>query len=257
MKGIAVEEITKAYGHVEALRGVTLSVGPGEIVALLGDNGAGKSTLARIMSGTDKPTSGEIRLDDRAAHFDSVRDAQAMGVEMVYQDLALAPDLTVTENIFLGRELPRPGPLSALGMLDRRTMNAQAMNALERLAIKTIGPDALVSDLSGGQRQAVAIARALIRAKTVLLLDEPTAALGPRQSDLVCDAIRKVASSGIAILIVSHDLERMRQLASRIAVLYRGRIVLNAPPSGLEVESIVAAMMGKGSDNTERGDERA
>jgi simple sugar transport system ATP-binding protein len=244
VRGIAVHEVTKNYGHVEALRGVNLAVAPSEIVALFGDNGAGKSTLAKIMSGASHPTTGEIQVDGETVEFHSVRDAQSKGVEMVYQDLSLASDLTVAENIFLGRELPAKRPLARIGMLDRRAMDEQSMAVLDRLAIRGVLPRALVSDLSGGQRQAVAIARALTRAKTALLLDEPTAALGPHQSDLVCNAIRAVAATGIALLVVSHDLERMRKLASRITVLHRGRIVLDVPPANVKVESIVAAMMG-------------
>lgn len=250
MEGIVAEGITKHFGHVEALRGVDLHVRPGEIVALLGDNGAGKSTFSKVLSGHHAPSGGRILLNGEQVTFQSVRDAQAAGVEMVYQDLALAPDLTVAENVFLGREIPAAAPYSWLGLLNRPKMAAESAEVLKMLAIQGITPTIAVADLSGGQRQAVAIARSLLRARTALLLDEPTAALGPRQSDLVCDTIKAVAAKNIAVLVVSHDLERMLTTATRIAVLHRGRIAMDEPASGLSIRDIVSAMMGRQNETT-------
>lgn len=258
MGGLSIRHVSKRFGHVEALRGVSLDVATGEIVALLGDNGAGKSTLAKVMSGHHAPTEGHVLLNGRQVAFDSARAAQAAGVEMVYQDLALAPDLTVAENVFLGRELPRPGAGRWLGMLDRREMADETSRILATLSIHGLSAATPVEELSGGQRQAVAIARSLLRARTALLLDEPTAALGPRQSDLVCRAIERVAERQIAVLVVSHDLERMLRTATRIIVLHRGRVALDSPAAGLTVPLIVAAMMGDGQPDAKGGpDDRA
>jgi ABC-type sugar transport system ATPase subunit len=244
VRGIAVHQLSKHFGHVEALRGVTFKIEAGEIVALLGDNGAGKSTLAKTLSGHHQPSEGQILLNDRPVAFASVRDAQSAGVEMVYQDLALAPDLTVSENVFLGRELAASGIKRWLGMLDRARMEHESSDVLGKLAIQGVAPSMQVEDLSGGQRQAVAIARSILRTRAALLLDEPTAALGTRQSDLVCEAIQQVAAKDIAVLVISHDLERMLRIATRILVLHRGEIVMDQPADGLGVADIVTAMMG-------------
>jgi simple sugar transport system ATP-binding protein len=237
--------ITKSFGHVHALRGVDLTVRGGEIVALLGDNGAGKSTFVRILSGVHRADRGEVLVDGRPVTFDSTHDAQAAGVDVVYQDLALTPDLTVTQNVFLGRELPAAGIGHWFGRLDESRMVQETTAILETLAIKGIPASAPVAELSGGQRQAVAIARSLLRARTLLLMDEPTAALGARQSQLVCDAITRAADTGLALVVVSHDLERMLRVATRIVVLHRGVIAMDRRPEELDVPTIVAAMMGE------------
>ncbi len=251
MRGNAAQGIFKRFGHIEALRGVSRTIEPGEIVALLCDNGAGKSTLAKVLSGHSAPSEGHVLMAGEPVNFGSVREAQAAGVEMVYQDLALAPDLTVAENIFLGREIPAAAPWNRLGMLDRAEMARQSSEVVKTFAVQGITPFLAVEDLSGGQRQAVAIARSLLRARIALLLDEPTAALGPRQSDMVCDAIRAVASKGIALMVVSHDLERMLTTATRIVVLHRGQIAMDRPSAGLQVPEIVSAMMGRHTERVE------
>jgi ABC-type sugar transport system ATPase subunit len=240
-----VRGVRKSFGHVEALSGVDLQIDAGEIVALLGDNGAGKSTLVKVMCGVYQPDHGSIELDGRPVSFTNSFDAAEHGVEVVYQDLALAPDLSIRENIFLGREVPARGWRRLLGLMDKDAMARESQDVLATLsAAEGIPTDLPVSELSGGQRQAVAISRSVLRARKALLLDEPTAALGVRQSELVCDAIKRVAASGLAVLVISHDLERMLRTAHRVVVLHRGRVAMNAATSGLTVASVVEAMMG-------------
>jgi ABC-type sugar transport system ATPase subunit len=240
-----VRGIQKSFGHVEALSGVDLHIEAGEIVALLGDNGAGKSTLVKVMCGVYQPDHGSIELDGRPVAFASSFEAADQGVEVVYQDLALAPDLSIQENIFLGREVPAPGWRRLFGLLDRTAMARESQKVLATLsAAQGIPTDLPVSELSGGQRQAVAISRSVLRARKALLLDEPTAALGVRQSELVCDAIRRAAAGGLAVLVISHDLDRMLRTAHRVVVLHRGRVAMNAGVNGLTVTAVVEAMMG-------------
>jgi len=239
-----VRNVRKSFGHVEALRGISLSVDSGEIVALLGDNGAGKSTLVKTMCGVYQPDEGTVEIDGAATKFASSHDASAQGVEVVYQDLALVPDLSIQQNIFLAREIPASGIGRVFGQLDHRRMAAETREVLETLGIRGIPTDVPVSELSGGQRQAVAIARSVLRAKRALLLDEPTAALGVRQSELVCDAIVRAAANGLAVLVISHDLERMLRTATRIVVIRRGEVAMDEPSEGLTVTRIVEAMMG-------------
>lgn len=242
----AVADITKSFGHVEALRGVSLSINAGEIVALLGDNGAGKSTLVKVMCGVYRPDGGEILLGGERVELRDSMAASAHGIEVVYQDLALAPDLSIQENIFLGREIPASGWRRWLGLMDTRSMARRSEEVLQTLSAARGVPTTLpVSELSGGQKQAVAISRAVIRAQRALLLDEPTAALGVRQSEFVCDAIRRTAEEGLAVLVISHDLDRMLRLADRVVVLHRGQIALDAPAATLTVPAVVAAMMGE------------
>ncbi|WP_111721535.1 ATP-binding cassette domain-containing protein [Homoserinimonas sp. OAct 916] len=244
-EAFGVRNVFKSFGHVEALRGVSLAVSRGEIVALLGDNGAGKSTLVKTMCGVYQPDSGSVELDGSSVRLTSSYDASDHGIEVVYQDLALVPDLSIQENIFLAREIPQTGWRGLIGLLDKAAMSSQSEKALETLAIRGVPTSVSVNELSGGQRQAVAIARSVLRATTALLLDEPTAALGVRQSDLVCDSIVRVAESGLAVLVISHDLERMLRIATRIVVLRRGQIALDEPSAGLTVKRIVEAMMGE------------
>jgi simple sugar transport system ATP-binding protein len=241
---IAARDIYKNYGHVEALRGASLVVGPGEIVALVGDNGAGKSTLMKVMCGAVAPDSGDVWLGDevrvKAGRFDSAQ--QEIGV--VYQDLALAPHLTVLENMYLGHELLRGHAQRWLGALDRRSMAAEADGALRRIGIHLPSVDVPVSLLSGGQRQAVAIARAVKWARHVILLDEPTASLGAKQTQVVCNLIQAVAKQGLGVLMISHDIPSVAALADRIVVMRRGAAVAEFPAKTVTLNEIVAAMLG-------------
>jgi simple sugar transport system ATP-binding protein len=240
--------IQRRFGHVQALGGADFTVYPGEICALIGDNGAGKSTLVKILSGADRPDAGEILLEGRRVSFDSPAAAQRAGVATVYQDLALAPDLPAAENLFLGRELFKPGFLRKLGVLDRRTMRNQSTEQFARLSIQLQSPKVPIASLSGGQRQSVAIARAAMWADKVIFMDEPTAALGVLQTGRVIDLIKSVRDSGIAVVLVSHNMPQVLEVADRVEVLRLGRRVAKVDAASSSVDSLVAAMTSGGEE---------
>ena len=241
---LETRQITKVYGHVQALRDASLCIGHGEIVGLVGDNGAGKSTLVKILSGVLEPTGGSLYVEGKEAVFKGPLDARASGVETVYQDLALAGNLTVTENLFLGRELLRRRPFTGLGWIDRRSMRAQAERELSRLQIRIGSVNALCGSLSGGQRQAIAVARAVAFGTKVVLMDEPTAALGVEQQERVAALIRQVRDAGTSVLLISHNLPQVHELCDRVVVLYQGRTVADLRPSQAGVEEIIAHITG-------------
>jgi ABC-type sugar transport system ATPase subunit len=241
---IAGEHVAKRYGHVQALSDANITVHAGEIVALFGDNGAGKSTFVKSLLGVVRPDTGRIVIADQPVHLESIRDAQSKGVDAVHQELALAPDLSVIDTMFLGHEVLRSGLLGRLGVLSRREMAERADEALRRLGIKLPSLTVPVRDLSGGQRQAVAVARAVMWSGTAVLMDEPTAALGARQSEIVCDVMGAVASNGLGVLVVSHDLPRVLKVADRAVILNRGRTAFEGPTAGLTVPEVVAIMVG-------------
>jgi len=234
--------IVRHFGHVRALQGADFSVGRGEIVGLIGDNGAGKSTLIRILSGTDHPDAGEIRVNGRSVHFNGPQDARAAGIETVYQDLALAPDLDAAANVFLGRELLKPGLLGRLGVLDKARMVRQTAEAMSRLGV-TIRPTTEVFTLSGGQQQSAAVARAAMWATSVILMDEPTANLGVMQTKGVLDLIGRVREAGTAVVVISHNLPQMLEITDRIVILRQGRTVGQIAASEATVDDLVRAMM--------------
>jgi ABC-type sugar transport system ATPase subunit len=237
---LRVERLRKEFQAVVALEAVSLDVAPGEIVALVGDNGAGKSTLVKCLAGVHPPTSGQIRLAGRPVHFSSPLDARHAGIETVFQDLALADAQPVYMNMFLGRELTR-GPLR---LLDRRTMATETQALLEELDVRIDSPRKPIRDLSGGQRQGVAIARAMHWAQRAILMDEPTAALGVAETRRVEGLIRRMRDRGRAILIVSHSLDQVLRLADRICVLRRGRQVGIRPTADTTGDEIVAMITG-------------
>jgi simple sugar transport system ATP-binding protein len=241
---IAVQGVTKRFGHVEALRGVDCTVGAGEIVALLGDNGAGKSTLLNIICGALAPDSGEVRVFGEALMPSSVQRGKQLGLEMAYQDLALAPDLSVLENVFLGNEVLRQDWLGKFGWLDRKRMSGRADADIRGLGVSLPSMDMPVSELSGGQRQVVAIARSAMWAKRAILLDEPTAALGVKQAGLVSEVIKAASNRRLGVLVVSHDVTRMLSLAHRVIVMRQGRIALDSIASALSLEKVVQVMVG-------------
>ncbi|MCW2954818.1 MAG: hypothetical protein JWQ48_3988 [Conexibacter sp.] len=241
---IRARGLIKTFGHVAALQGVDLELYGGEVVALLGDNGAGKSTLTKCLCGVYQPDAGELELAGRPVQLRSIRDAEAYGISVVYQDLALAPDLTVLENIFLGHELLRTGLLGRAGALARGEMAQRADAALQALGIDLPSVRIPVSELSGGQRQAVAIARATMWTRAGILMDEPTAALGTRQSDIVANLITATAARGLGVMVISHDLPRVMEIATRVIVLRHGRVVLDTPAQGLSRRDVVDAMVG-------------
>jgi simple sugar transport system ATP-binding protein len=241
---IEVIDIWKRFGHVEALRGASLTVFEGEILALVGDNGAGKSTLMKVICGAIEPDKGSLTLMEHPVRLLSVRHAQELGIETVYQDLALAPDLTVAENVFFGRELVKLGWRHALGVLDRTRMAADTQASLRSLGIDLPSLASSVRDLSGGQRQAVAVARAVMWASRVILMDEPTAALGAKQTAIVYDTIRGASERGVASVVVSHDIPSMLKIAHRVAVMRHGRVIATLPAAGLTLGDVVALMLG-------------
>jgi simple sugar transport system ATP-binding protein len=242
---LRTHNITKRFGHVEALRGVSIELHSGEIVGLVGDNGAGKSTLIKCLCGVYHPDEGTIEVEGQQVTFDSPMAARELGIETVFQDLSLAPDISVASNVFLGRELRTPGLLGKLGFLNYRDMRKEADKYIQEIGITLPSVAVPTEMLSGGQRQAVAIARARAWASRVLFLDEPTAALGVRQTEIVLDIIEASAAKDMAILVISHDLPSILRIADRIIVLRLGEVVADYPVDKIEYADIVAAMLGK------------
>jgi simple sugar transport system ATP-binding protein len=241
-----------SYGRVRALRGADFSVNAGEVVALVGDNGAGKSTLVKVLSGTLSPDAGTIRFDGEEVVLRSPHEARDLGIETVYQDLAVAPDLDPAANLFLGREETVAGPLGKLGFLDRRGMRREADEAFASLGVGLQDTSVSVAYLSGGQRQGVAVSRAVTWASRVIFMDEPTAALGVVQSRNVLDLIRRVRSSGIAVVLISHNMPEVFEVADRIEVMRLGQRVARLNASETSMEEVVAAMTGA-ADQEEQG----
>jgi simple sugar transport system ATP-binding protein len=240
----AVEGVTKHFGNVVALEDVNFSVAAGEVVGLVGDNGAGKSTLVGVLSGAYEPDSGSIFLNGEEIRWSSPRDALAAGIETLYQESGIAPDLTVAANIFLGREILKKGLLGRLGFLSEGDMYERARKELERVGIAMPGANRTVSQLSGGQRQAVAIGRAIAWAKKVILLDEPTNHLGARQAADVLDVIRQAGRNGLAVVFISHTLPHVLDVTNRIVVLRLGQVVADRPTSQFTHESLLKAIAG-------------
>lgn len=240
--------VVKSFGHVKALRGADFDVMKGEVVALMGDNGAGKSTLVKVLSGTIRPDEGAIHVDGATVVLDSPLAARNAGIETVYQDLSLADTLDPTANLFLGRELRSPGFFGRLGFLDNREMRIQAAEVFQSLGLTIDVSQEAVGDLSGGQRQGIAVSRAVTWARHVLFLDEPTAALGVEQTRNVLDMIRRVRDSGISVVFVSHSLPEVLQVADRIEVLRLGRRVGRFATAEASAEDIIAAITGATSD---------
>jgi fructose transport system ATP-binding protein len=237
--------LVKQYGYVVALRGADLQLYPNEILAIIGDNGAGKSTLIKALSGALQPDEGEIRLDGEHVHFRSPRDARRAGIETVYQDLAVAPALDIAANIFLGREKRRPGPLgSILRMLDKGEMRREATRHFAELEIGVQSITQPVENLSGGQRQGVAVARAATWARRLVIMDEPTAALGVKETEQVLDLIRRVRERGLPVILISHDMPHVFELADRIQIMRLGRRVAVVTPQSHSMPEAVAIMTG-------------
>ena len=237
--------LVKRFGHVEALRGADIELYASEILALIGDNGAGKSTLIKTLSGALQPDEGEIRLEGERVHFRSPRDARGAGIETVYQDLAVAPALDIAANIFLGREARRRGLLgSTLRMLDKKTMRRDATRSFAELRIGVQSIGQAVEELSGGQRQGVAVARAATWARRLVIMDEPTAALGVKETGQVLDLIRRVRESGLPVILISHDMPHVFELADRISIMRLGRRVGVVTPQSHSMSEAVAIMTG-------------
>jgi simple sugar transport system ATP-binding protein len=236
--------VSKWYGQVHALRGVDLTVHAGEVHGLLGDNGAGKSTLLKIASGAEQPDEGDVLVDGEAVHLSSPVDARERGIETVYQDLAIASTRSCTANVFIGREVMRPGLLGKLGVLDRRAMHARAQKEFSELGVTIKDPRQRAGLLSGGQRQGVAIARSAMWARHMVLLDEPTAALGVRQKKSVDQLMRQMRERGLGVLLISHDVPEVLSLADRITILRQGSVVTTQSTEGVGVAYVVEKMVG-------------
>jgi len=238
---IEARGIVRHFGHVQALKGADFSLAHSEVVALIGDNGAGKSTLVRILSGTDQPNEGEIRINGQLAHFKTPHDAREAGIETVYQDLALAPDLDASANVFLGREILRSSFLGRLGVLDTGKMRREAASAMEKLGVR-IDLSSEIHTLSGGQRQSTAVARAALWATSAIFMDEPTAALGVVQTQGVLDLIRRVRDAGKSVVLISHNIPQVLEVADRIIILRLGRTVGQVAASEVTVDDLIRAM---------------
>jgi simple sugar transport system ATP-binding protein len=230
--------VRKSFGHVEALRGVDLDLRRGEILGLVGDNGAGKSTLMKVLAGLHAPDAGEILIEGEPVKIGSIRRARELGIEMVYQDLALFEEAGIVANVFAGRELRKPFPLS--WQLDHGRMKQETQSVVERLGI-TARADQYVGQLSGGQRQMVAIARSVTfsRKERVVIMDEPTAALGVTEAAAVDDVIKRLGGAGISIVYISHRIPQLLELADRILVLKGGRRVGVRDSGSTSVEELV------------------
>jgi len=229
--------VAKTFGPVQALTGIDLEIPAGQVTALVGDNGAGKTTLIKCIAGIHEPSSGELLWNGRAVHLHSPKDASNLGIATVYQDLALADNLDIVQNMLLGHEKTH------FGILDEVSMELTAKQTLKDLRVTTVRSIRQpVGSLSGGQRQAVAVAKAVMQEAKLVIMDEPTAALGVTQTELVLDLISTLASRGHAVIVVSHNLTDVFRVADRIAVLYLGRLATVGPASGFDSQSVVEYM---------------
>jgi len=240
---LEVKGAVKRFGAVEALRGVDLDVEAGEVLALVGDNGAGKSTLIKAIAGVYQLDAGSIELGGELVHFNTPRDARRAGIETIYQDLALADQLDVGANIFLGRE-PVRKLLGIVPVIDGRAIKREVGQLLLRIESHIPDVDAVVRDLSGGQRQAVSIARALYWNARVVIMDEPTAALAVMETRNVQHMARQLAAEGVAVIYIGHNLVEILDIADRIAVMYRGTMVFEAPASDTDQDELIRYMTG-------------
>src|SRR4051795_2238147 len=241
---LEARRIVKSFGRVRALRGANFATYPGEVVALVGDNGAGKSTLVKCVAGVHQPDEGEIIFEGRPVEIHSPIEARTYGIETVYQDLALAADLGADANLFLGREVVRGGLLGRLGFLDKAEMRRRSQDAFKSLGVGLQDSSAPVATMSGGQRQGVAVSRAVTWASKVVFMDEPTAALGVVQTGHVLDLIRRVRDQGLSVVLISHNIPEVFEVADRIEVLRLGERVARLRPKEVSMEDVVSAMTG-------------
>ena len=241
MSVLDVRSVSKSFGAIRALSDVSFTVAAGEVVGLMGDNGAGKSTMVKLIAGNFPPTDGEIKVNDKACHVHKPIEARAEGIEVVYQDLALADNLTAAQNVFLGRELRRGvGPLR---VLDYKTMYKRAGEIFRELKSET-RPRDLVRQMSGGQRQAVAIARTMLSEAKIVLMDEPTAAISVRQVAEVLNLIRQLRDRGIAVILISHRMPDVFTVADRVIVMRRGRKVADKQITASSPEEVTGLITG-------------
>jgi fructose transport system ATP-binding protein len=237
--------LTKSYGQVIALDRCDFELRDGEVLAVIGDNGAGKSSLIKALSGATIPDSGEIFLDDQLVKFRSPADARRAGIETVYQDLAVAPAMNVAENLFLGRELLKPGFIGKLlRLIDKKQMLTQATEQMQSLKVGIQSMGQAVETLSGGQRQCVAVARAAAFAKHVVIMDEPTAALGVKEGHMVLELIRRVRDRGLPVILISHNMPHVFEVADRIHIQRLGKRAAVVNPKQIAMSDVVAIMTG-------------
>ncbi|KQU78468.1 MULTISPECIES: ATP-binding cassette domain-containing protein [unclassified Rhizobacter] len=237
--------LVKRYGQVVALDGADFELRAGEILAVIGDNGAGKSSLIKALSGATIPDEGEIKLDGKVIHFRSPIDARRAGIETVYQDLAVAPAMSIAENLFLGRELRRPGFLgNVLRMLDKKKMLEESITRMNELKVGIRSMTQAVETLSGGQRQCVAVGRAAAFAQHVVIMDEPTAALGVKEGNMVLELIRRVRDKGLPVILISHNMPHVFEIADRIHIARLGKRAAVVNPKKISMSDTVAVMTG-------------
>jgi simple sugar transport system ATP-binding protein len=242
---LEVKDITKRFGGVEALRGVSFKVNKGEVVGLLGDNGAGKSTLVRCISGIHPPDGGEILIAGKPVKLDSPMDARKAGIETVFQDLAIIPEFDVVQNLYLNREILSTNPvLRWLGWLDGKAMAKRSQKSLNRLSSRIPSLSEKIVNLSGGQRQAVAIARAVSWGAEIVIMDEPTAALGVEQSAQVNELIKLISSQGVAVLLISHNMQHIMETCDRAVVLYQGYSSADVAIRDVDKNALVSLITG-------------
>jgi simple sugar transport system ATP-binding protein len=241
---LEARDVIKSFGKVQALRGVNFTVYPQEVVALIGDNGAGKSTLVKTLVGVHPPDSGQIFFEGKPVSINTPHDSRGLGIETVYQDLALAAEIDPAANMFMGRELMRSGFFGKLGFLDKSEMRRRSDKAFKELGVKIQDTSARVANMSGGQRQGIAICRAVTWAKKVVFMDEPTAALGVVQTRNVLDQIKRVREHGLSVVLISHNMPEVFEVADRIEVLRMGARVARLKPQDVSMEDAVAAMTG-------------
>jgi simple sugar transport system ATP-binding protein len=230
---LKLEGIHKWFGKVHALKGVDFEVKKGEVVGLVGDNGAGKSTLIKVVSGYHRANEGRIFWEGNEVKLSSPKDSRALGVETLYQEQALAPHLSIARNVFMGRE-----PSSALGFMDKSTMNTESMQALSSIGLHLRSPDVMVSTLSGGERQGVAIARAIHFEAKLVILDEPTIALSVKEVQEVLDFVQELKGKGIAVIVIAHNLYHVYSIADRIVVIAHGQELANIQTKDTTVDYI-------------------
>lgn len=237
--------LVKRFGQVTALDGADFELRAGEILAVIGDNGAGKSSLIKTLSGAFVPDEGEILLDGQPVHFKSPIDARRAGIETVYQDLAVAPAMTIAENLFLGREIRRAGPLGRLfGAIDKKKMLEESIARMNELKVGIRSMSQAVETLSGGQRQCVAVARAAAFARHVVIMDEPTAALGVKEGNMVLELIRRVRDRGLPVILISHNMPHVFEIADRIHIARLGKRAAVVNPKKIGMSDTVAVMTG-------------
>lgn len=243
---LRARRLVKTFGRVVGLDGVSLELYPGEVLAIIGDNGAGKSTLIKCLTGAEIPDEGEIFLDGKQVHFKRPQDAHAAGIETVYQNLAVSPALDVAANLFLGREVRKKGILgSVFRVVDQKGMRQKAKDELKELGISTLQDVTVaVENLSGGQRQAVAVARAAAFGSKVVVLDEPTAALGVRESQQVLELIKNLRDRGIPVILISHNMPQVFEVADRIHIQRLGKRAATITPESHTMTDAVAIMTG-------------